>query len=199
MQVLEVRLCELCSLPRATSMLPFTPPAWEAAFMEAGLFPGPFISCGLVAQVERWIHSVIRLLEKTVQRQGRKNSCRKSQHCGFWFCITLQPRTSAQGSATVASAQVVPSVGAFQVNGLCYSVNNYPHIGSIFSWVSSSSSTKWAFDFDSSGNQACTGALERDFPCTSRPRKYIWLYSLYLVWFAALSHSAAIRWLESHH
>lgn len=92
------------------------------------------------------------------------------------LCLLILHNTAVtdlcQGSATAARAQITSSVRAFQVNGLCYSVN-CPHISSIFGWVLSNSTVKQSFDFDSSGNQACTGALERYFPFTSRPRKHI--------------------------
>lgn len=119
--------------------------------------------------MERWIHSSDQIAGENSAEAGQEKLVLKKPT--LWLLILHN--TATTDFCPVASAQVVPSVGAFQVNGLCYSVNNYPHIGSIFNWVSSSSSMKWAFDFDSSENQACTGALERDFPCTSRPRKYI--------------------------
>lgn len=193
------RMCELCFLPGAMSMVPFTPAAWGAAFIEVRLFPGPFISCGLVAQVERWIHGSDQTAGKNSAEAGQEKLLLKKPTLRLLILHNTAATDLCQGSATAARAQITLSMGAFQVNGLCYSVNNYPHVGSIFDWVLSDSSVKRAFDFDSSGNRARTGARERYFPCTSSLRKYILLYSLYLVWFAALGYSVAIRWLETYH
>lgn len=166
-------MCGLCFLPRAMSILPFTPPAQGAAFIEVRLFPGPFVPCGLVAQVERWIHGSDQTAGENSAEAGKEKLILKKPTLQLLILHHTAATDLCQGSAMVVSAQITPSVGAFQVNWLCYAVNNYPHIGSIFDWVSSDSGMKWAFDFDSFGNWACTAALERYFPCTSRSRKYI--------------------------
>jgi len=85
-----------------------------------------------VAQVERWIHGSHQIAGENSAEAGQEKLTPKRPTLWLLILHNTAATDLCQGSATAARAQITPSVGAFQVNRPCYSVNNYTHIGSIF-------------------------------------------------------------------